>query len=73
MKLHRHRFKSTGWLQILLLAATATVLATPALADRVDRFDELAKDLKLKRGKNTGKGMPSIRGPFPDTDRKSVV
>ncbi|MDH3466990.1 MAG: choice-of-anchor B family protein [Gammaproteobacteria bacterium] len=40
----------------------------PALADRVDRFDELAKDLQLKRSKNTGKGMPSIRGPFPDTE-----
>ena len=33
----------------------------------IERFDELAKDLGLKRNKNTGKGMPSIRGPSPDT------
>ena len=67
MKLHRHRFKLTGWLQVLLFAVITAGLATPSLADRVDRFEELAKDLKLKRSKNTGKGMPSIRGPFPDT------
>ncbi|MEJ2556547.1 MAG: hypothetical protein P8186_10015 [Anaerolineae bacterium] len=24
-------------------------------------------DLEVKRLKNTGKGMPSIQGPFPDT------
>jgi choice-of-anchor B domain-containing protein len=57
----------TGWLQVLLFAVITAGLATPSLADRVDRFEELAKDLKLKRSKNTGKGMPSIRGPFPDT------
>jgi choice-of-anchor B domain-containing protein len=68
MNLHRHRFILTGWLQLLLLAVIAAAVATPALADRTDRFDELAKDMKLKRSKNTGKGMPSIRGPFPDTD-----
>jgi choice-of-anchor B domain-containing protein len=67
MNLHWHRFKLTGWLQILLLVVFTAGLATPTLADRVDRFEELAKDLKLKRSKNTGKGMPSIRGPFPDT------
>ncbi len=33
-----------------------------------DPFEELIRDgLQLKRSKNTGKGMPSIRGPFPDT------
>ena len=52
--------------RLLILIAVAG-LATPVLADRVDRFDELAKDLQLKRSKNTGKGMPSIRGPFADT------
>jgi choice-of-anchor B domain-containing protein len=67
MNLHRRQLKLTGWLQILLLAIITAGLATPANADRMDRFDELAKDLKLKRSKNTGKGMPSIRGPFPDT------
>jgi choice-of-anchor B domain-containing protein len=67
MNLHWHRFKLTGWLQILLLVVFTAGLATPTLADRVDRFEELAQDLKLKRSKNTGKGMPSIRGPFPDT------
>jgi choice-of-anchor B domain-containing protein len=67
MKLQQHRFKLTGWLQFLLIAVITAGLATPTLADRVDRFEELAKDLKLKRSKNTGKGMPSIRGPFPDT------
>ena len=65
---NRHRPTLTGLLGIMLLAIAAVGLATPALADRVDRFDELAKDLQLKRSKNTGKGMPSIRGPFPDTD-----
>lgn len=33
-----------------------------------DPYDQLAEDgLQVKRGKNTGKGMPSILGPFPDT------
>lgn len=65
---NRHRPTLTGLLRIMLLAIAAVGLAMPALADRVDRFDELAKDLQLKRSKNTGKGMPSIRGPFPDTE-----
>lgn len=62
----RHRSILTRLLQVFLFSI-AVGLTMPALADRVDRFDELAKDLQLKRGKNTGKGMPSIRGPFPDT------
>jgi len=64
---HRHQITVTGMLRVMLLTVVAAGLVTPALADRDDRFDELAKDLKLKRSKNTGKGMPSIRGPFPDT------
>ena len=68
MNKHPHELKLTGLLRIMLFTVAALGLATPALADRVDRFDELAKDLKLKRSKNTGKGMPSIRGPFPDTE-----
>ncbi len=65
---HRHTFTLAGLCRALLFAIAAAGLATPALADRVDHFDELAKDMKLKRSKNTGKGMPSIRGPFPDTE-----
>lgn len=67
MNNQRHRLTPTAFFRIMLLAVATIGLAAPAFADRVDRFDELAKDLKLKRSKNTGKGMPSIRGPFPDT------
>jgi choice-of-anchor B domain-containing protein len=65
---HRNRLTLSGFLPMLLLTIAAFGLATPATADRNDPFGELAKDLNLKRSKNTGKGMPSIRGPFPDTD-----
>ncbi len=68
MNNHRHTTTLAGLCRVLLFAISAAGLATPALADRVDHFDELAKDMKLKRSKNTGKGMPSIRGPFPDTE-----
>jgi len=64
---HRRRLTIAGLFPVILFAAAVFGLATPVHADRVDRFDELAKDLQLKRSKNTGKGMPSIRGPFPDT------
>jgi choice-of-anchor B domain-containing protein len=42
-------------------------ISTPVTADRTDPWDTIKSDLTGKRSKNPGKGMPSIRGPFPDT------
>ncbi len=66
------------WLQSIAGICALALIAVPnaSMADSVkkqtkgqaDPFEALARDgLQLKRGRNTGKGMPSIRGPFPDT------
>ena len=67
--MHAHRYRSTlaRFAGATALTFAALTVSAPALADRTDPFDALQQDLKLKRQKNTGKGMPSIRGPFADT------
>ncbi len=67
MQTHRHRFSPARFAGATALTFAALCLSAPALADRTDPFDALQQDLNLKRQKNTGKGMPSIRGPFADT------
>lgn len=75
---YANRKTSRRWQNPLaaLCALTLIGLPTASFSDPVqkqakgkeDPFEELANDgLRIKRGRNTGKGMPSVRGPFPDT------
>jgi len=68
--------RALGMTRPLVLGLALSGLAAPALmahdgkthGKSADPFEQLANDgLQVKRSKNTGKGMPSILGPFPDT------
>ena len=73
----RFSARALGMARPLVLGLALSALAMPpALMARDgephggkdDPYEELANDgLEIKRSKNTGKGMPSILGPFPDT------
>lgn len=57
---------------IILLLITALSLVSADEEEKMPNDPNLlghpaSSDLEVKRLKNTGKGMPSIRGPFPDT------
>lgn len=61
------------WALVLALLIAALPVAGHAddpdtiPSHRADLGHPKDSDLEVKRLKNTGKGMPSIRGPFPDT------
>jgi len=68
MRFYRCNISVLTLTKAFILAVCTVGISTQALADRVDPWDTIKNDLTSKRAKNTGKGMPSIRGPFPDTD-----
>ncbi len=67
----------TKTLSTIMLAAALVCVTVPQGASAHDVPDELGKGvrglghsatgLETKRIKGTGEGMPSVRGPFPDT------
>ena len=67
MRFYPYDISMSILLKTFILAVFTVGVSTQALADRVDPWDAIKNDLTNKRAKNTGKGMPSIRGPFPDT------
>ena len=60
---------ATGLLPAVFVSFWLTGLPAPAFADghKIVVKDSIKGDLIQKRFHGTGKGMPSIRGPFPDT------
>ncbi len=73
----RFSARALGMTRPLVLGLALSALAMPPAlmahdgkphGGKDDPYEELANDgLQIKRSVNTGKGMPSILGPFPDT------
>lgn len=67
MFINRYNLPILSLTKAFILTIFILGIPAPASADRTDPWDAIKNDLTSKRAKNTGKGMPSIRGPFPDT------